>query len=130
MCRLCLIWEYLHLMFTLLDTGAHRNLWTIFQVCHTPGLSSSLVIIALYTYRPPLSFYVLMNNHLILGDCEKRAKRAAQGKPRRLLIPIGGAGAQKKIIMQFLGSLKDLLHEGKVGQFMNHYHHFSCNPNP
>eukprot|EP01084_Bolivina_argentea_P303542 524084_1 len=61
----------------------------------------------------------------IPGDCEKRAKRAAVGKPRRLLIPIGGAGAQKIFIMKFLDSLKDLLKEGKVTVNLNcgdHHH--------
>jgi len=60
-------------------------------------------------------------------DCARRSARAAAGfggnvkkfNPRRILIPVGGAGAQRKFIIQFIRGLRPLIHEGKVQLFLN-----------
>jgi len=61
----------------------------------------------------------------IPSDCELRIQRAKSGfktgafKPRRILIPVGGAGAQRKFIVQFVRALKPLILEQKVQLFLN-----------
>jgi hypothetical protein len=54
-------------------------------------------------------------------DCKARIERAMAVplKPRRLLIPVGGAGAQKKFIVGFLETIQDLVKTGKVQLFLN-----------
>lgn len=65
-------------------------------------------------------------------DCVRRIIRAKslhhesknkyinqQYKPRRILISIGGAGAQRKFVVELLKSLFDFLVEGKVQIFLN-----------
>ncbi len=63
----------------------------------------------------------------IPSDCETRIQRAKSGlagnegefKPRRILIPVGGAGAQRKFIVQFVKSLEPMIQSGKVQLFLN-----------
>ena len=62
-------------------------------------------------------------------DCKARIARAKATtnpkKPCRLLIPVGGAGAQKKFIIGFLKRLAGLVKDGKVQLFLNagdHHH--------
>ena len=63
----------------------------------------------------------------IPSDCERRIQRAKSGvgedngnfKPRRILIPVGGAGAQRKFIVQFVKALEPLIQAGKVQLFLN-----------
>jgi hypothetical protein len=44
------------------------------------------------------------------ADCRYRVQRAQGGEPMRLLVPIGGAGAQKRFVSRFVRALhKDLL---------------------
>ncbi|KAL3909700.1 MAG: hypothetical protein SGILL_007983 [Bacillariaceae sp.] len=54
-------------------------------------------------------------------DCKRRIERAqsASFKPRRLLIPVGGAGAQKTFINALIVACKDLINEGKLQLFLN-----------
>jgi hypothetical protein len=54
-------------------------------------------------------------------DCKRRIERAkaAPFKPRRLLIPVGGAGAQKTFINALIEAVKDLVNEGKLQLFLN-----------
>lgn len=61
----------------------------------------------------------LVNN--IEADCTRRIERAiAQPmKPRRLLIPVGGAGAQKTFINSLIEAVQDMILEGKLQLFLN-----------
>ena len=54
-------------------------------------------------------------------DCNRRIARAKDttNKPRRLLIPVGGAGAQKSFIIQFIEALEPWIRRGKVQLFLN-----------
>eukprot|EP00546_Thalassionema_frauenfeldii_P014156 CAMPEP_0178909592 /NCGR_PEP_ID=MMETSP0786-20121207/8612_1 /TAXON_ID=186022 /ORGANISM="Thalassionema frauenfeldii, Strain CCMP 1798" /LENGTH=460 /DNA_ID=CAMNT_0020581719 /DNA_START=128 /DNA_END=1506 /DNA_ORIENTATION=- len=49
-------------------------------------------------------------------DCQRRMDRTG---PIKLLIPVGGAGAQRKFICQFVRSLQPLLEEGKIQLLLN-----------
>jgi hypothetical protein len=57
----------------------------------------------------------------IPSDCEKRIARVSSStfKPRRILIPVGGAGAQRKFIVQLVKALKPYIDQGKVQLFLN-----------
>lgn len=57
----------------------------------------------------------------IPDDCARRIARAqsSEGKPRRILIPVGGAGAQRKFIVQFVEALEPFVKQGKVQLFLN-----------
>jgi hypothetical protein len=55
----------------------------------------------------------------IESDCAARVERAKKRAPRRLLIPVGGAGAQKTFVTKFVKSLKSHVEEGKVQLFLN-----------
>jgi len=72
-------------------------------------------------------------------DCTRRIARAMRGfggfgtegetKPRRILIPVGGAGAQRKFIERFIRAMKGLILEGRVQLFLNagdHVHMKAC----
>jgi hypothetical protein len=54
-------------------------------------------------------------------DCKRRIERAnnRKQKPLRLLIPVGGAGAQKTYIMAFLKELAPFVKDGKAQLFLN-----------
>jgi len=52
-------------------------------------------------------------------DCEARQKRARQNKARRLLIPVGGAGAQRKFVTSLVAAMKANLEASKVQLFLN-----------
>eukprot|EP00339_Tiarina_fusa_P001569 CAMPEP_0117004372 /NCGR_PEP_ID=MMETSP0472-20121206/5369_1 /TAXON_ID=693140 ORGANISM="Tiarina fusus, Strain LIS" /NCGR_SAMPLE_ID=MMETSP0472 /ASSEMBLY_ACC=CAM_ASM_000603 /LENGTH=539 /DNA_ID=CAMNT_0004705309 /DNA_START=247 /DNA_END=1866 /DNA_ORIENTATION=- len=60
-------------------------------------------------------------------DCARRLERLGSGdstsstsiKPRRLLIPVGGAGAQRKFIVEFVAAVADLVKSGKLQLFLN-----------
>jgi len=54
-------------------------------------------------------------------DCLRRIARAKSTtfKPRRILIPVGGAGAQRKFICQYVKSLAPMIQNGKVQLFLN-----------
>jgi hypothetical protein len=62
-------------------------------------------------------------------DCQRRIRRAKQAvtgslnesdrKPIRILIPVGGAGAQRKFIIRFVRELSDYVKAGKVQLFLN-----------
>ena len=55
------------------------------------------------------------------ADCKRRIERAKATpfKPRRLLIPVGGAGAQKTFINALIEATQDLIKEGKLQLFLN-----------
>jgi len=53
------------------------------------------------------------------ADCDRRIKRAKERKPRRLLIPVGGAGAQKTFVTKFVAALKEHVLSGKVELMLN-----------
>lgn len=52
-------------------------------------------------------------------DCNRRIERANSRKPIRILIPVGGAGAQKKFIIAFLRELAPYIRQGLVQLFLN-----------
>jgi hypothetical protein len=51
----------------------------------------------------------------IEADCQRRIARAQAGKPVRLLIPVGGAGAQRKFIVSLVEALAPLVRGGNGG---------------
>ena len=63
----------------------------------------------------------------IPDDCERRTQRALSGfgdnggehKPRRILIPVGGAGAQRNFIIDFVRALAPRVKVGEVQLFLN-----------
>jgi hypothetical protein len=60
----------------------------------------------------------------ISDDCERRLKRLQATadpsiKPRRLLIPVGGAGAQRRFIVEFVAAVADSVRAGKLQLFLN-----------
>lgn len=55
----------------------------------------------------------------ITEDCNRRIERANSRKPIRILIPVGGAGAQKKFIIAFLRELAPYVRQGLVQLFLN-----------
>ena len=55
----------------------------------------------------------------IEADCAARVARAESRAPRRILIPVGGAGAQKTFVSNFLKGLQRHVEEGKVHLFLN-----------
>ncbi len=52
-------------------------------------------------------------------DCQARMKRAADKAPRRLLISIGGAGAQQDLLVEIVRKTLPLIEQGKVALFVN-----------
>jgi hypothetical protein len=52
-------------------------------------------------------------------DCNRRLERAEERKPLRLLIPVGGAGAQRKFLLKLIESLADYIKSGKVQLLLN-----------
>lgn len=52
-------------------------------------------------------------------DTRARIHRAERGAPRRLLVAIGGAGAQKKFVFAYLEALKPLLESGSLRVMLN-----------
>lgn len=55
----------------------------------------------------------------IEADCGAREARAAARKPLRLLIPVGGAGAQKSFVCSLVKALKPRIEEGSVQLMLN-----------
>ena len=55
----------------------------------------------------------------IEADCAARIKRATAKKPVRLLVPVGGAGAQRTFVTNFVKAQKPLLDAGKVQLLLN-----------
>eukprot|EP00804_Cyclotella_cryptica_P024025 CCRYP_007267-RB/>CCRYP_007267-RB protein AED:0.05 eAED:0.05 QI:236/1/1/1/0.66/0.75/4/465/519 len=51
--------------------------------------------------------------------CLWRIDRRKDGKPLRIIIPVGGAGAQRKFIVEMVGAFSGLVKEGKVQLFLN-----------
>jgi len=51
--------------------------------------------------------------------CARRVARRAAGKPLRIVIPVGGAGAQRKFIVSLVGALAGLVKAGRVQLFLN-----------
>lgn len=52
-------------------------------------------------------------------DAKKRIKRADRKAPRRLFLPIGGAGAQRSYVVDFMKALADRLREGSLRLIVN-----------
>jgi hypothetical protein len=52
-------------------------------------------------------------------DCEQRMRRVSDGKPRRILLSIGGAGAQQNVFARIISFLIPAVREGKAVVFMN-----------
>eukprot|EP00798_Chlamydomonas_sp_ICE-L_P007873 gene7873-1083_t len=53
-------------------------------------------------------------------DCTARIERAQKGgKPLRLLLPVGGAGAQRKFVSSLIKALGPRLQKGEVQLFLN-----------
>ena len=59
----------------------------------------------------------MVNN--INKDCKARMARRKADKPLRLLIPVGGAGAQRKFIVALIQGLGPLVKEGRVQLLLN-----------
>lgn len=53
------------------------------------------------------------------SDCAKRKDRLKKKAPCRLLIPVGGAGAQRKFVTSFVTALGPKVKAGKVQLFLN-----------
>lgn len=53
------------------------------------------------------------------ADCEARKQRALRAAPLRLLIPVGGAGAQRKYVTSFVCALSERVKAGAVNLFLN-----------
>jgi hypothetical protein len=53
------------------------------------------------------------------ADCDARLARARAGAPRRLLISIGGAGAQQELLLTLIGRLMPRLRAGETALFLN-----------
>ena len=53
------------------------------------------------------------------SDCRARQQRARDRKPARLLIPVGGAGAQRSFVTTLVTALKQKLLRGEVQLFLN-----------
>jgi len=51
--------------------------------------------------------------------CKRRIDRVKARKPIRLLIPVGGAGAQKKFVTSLIRAISHLVKEGKLQLFLN-----------
>lgn len=58
-------------------------------------------------------------------DCAHRLERAKKGAPRRLLISVGGAGAQRKFVLAYIKALRDLIKGGAVTLYINSGDHES-----
>jgi len=87
------------------------------------GVSSSPEVLQIAGHWCP---HELVTN--IPGDCKRRIDRATAGfgssskdaiKPRRLLVPVGGAGAQRKFIIRMIRALKDYVKNGRIQLFLN-----------
>jgi hypothetical protein len=52
-------------------------------------------------------------------DTEKRLERVEQGKAKRYLLTVGGAGAQKEIFAQVIRTLLPEIEQGKAALFLN-----------
>ena len=52
-------------------------------------------------------------------DCDARIKRARALEPRRVLVPVGGAGAQKKFITELTERVAPLCKSGQVKLILN-----------
>jgi hypothetical protein len=53
------------------------------------------------------------------ADCEARLARMRNGAPRRLLVSIGGAGAQQDLLTALIGHLMPGLRNGEIALFLN-----------
>lgn len=53
------------------------------------------------------------------ADSEARIARARAGAPRRFALAIGGAGAQKAFVTEFVQALRGLLHTGRARLLIN-----------
>eukprot|EP00977_Amphora_coffeiformis_P014311 scaffold3953_cov169-Amphora_coffeaeformis.AAC.32 len=55
----------------------------------------------------------------IKQDCQRRIQRRKSKKPLRMLIPVGGAGAQRKFIVALVKGLGPMVKEGSVQLLLN-----------
>jgi hypothetical protein len=55
----------------------------------------------------------------IPDTCAWRIQRRKDRKPLRVIIPVGGAGAQRKFIVEMVGAFSELVKESKVQLFLN-----------
>lgn len=62
----------------------------------------------------------LVNN--LDSDCAARIERATKGKPLRLLIPVGGAGAQRKFVCSLIQALGPRIRVGHLLSSHDHPH--------
>uniref|UniRef100_A0A7S4U6W7 Uncharacterized protein n=1 Tax=Guillardia theta TaxID=55529 RepID=A0A7S4U6W7_GUITH len=53
------------------------------------------------------------------SDCERRRQRLKDEKPLRILLPVGGAGAQRKFVTSLLEALADEIKAGSVQVVLN-----------
>ncbi|MBI9096886.1 MAG: hypothetical protein JEY91_00340 [Spirochaetaceae bacterium] len=57
--------------------------------------------------------------HNIEADCQARMDRAAKGAPRRFMITMGGAGAQKELFKAVIDHAIPLIKQNKITLFVN-----------
>ena len=63
-----------------------------------------------------------IDHELVAGikeDCARRRARAERGAPRRWLMSVGGAGAQKEIFLEVIARLLPQIRGGKAALFIN-----------
>jgi hypothetical protein len=53
------------------------------------------------------------------ADCATRVRRMRRKEPRRLLISVGGAGAQQELFIRIVTKLMPLIHDDRVVLFLN-----------
>ncbi|CAM9203964.1 unnamed protein product [Chrysoparadoxa australica] len=52
-------------------------------------------------------------------DCDLRIERCEENEPRRLLVPIGGAGAQRKFVVSLVKALEEKIQQGLIQVILN-----------
>jgi hypothetical protein len=57
--------------------------------------------------------------HNIEGDCAARIRRMESGEPRRFLLTMGGAGAQRELFKAIIDHCVPLVEQGRVALFVN-----------
>lgn len=63
--------------------------------------------------------------HNLEKDCENRIKRIKDKKAKRILLTVGGAGAQKEIFVQIIQKVLPLIKQNKVVLYINVGDHIS-----
>jgi Domain of unknown function (DUF6938)/Domain of unknown function (DUF6937) len=57
--------------------------------------------------------------HNIEADCEARLRRMANGEPRRFILTMGGAGAQRELFKAIVDHCRPMIDKGELTLFVN-----------